>query len=105
MPDQLWVYILASRSRRLYIGVTRDMVRRWHQHAAAEHDAFTAKYRINRLVYVEVTGRIGDAVAREKQLKGWRRSKKIALIEATNPAWQDLAEAWGWRQADPSTPR
>ncbi len=104
MPHELWVYIVASRSRALYIGVTRDLLRRWAQHCEGRH-GFTAKYRITRLVHAERFARIPDAVRREKQLKGWRRSKKLALIEADNPTWEDLAERWGWREAGPSTAR
>ena len=91
-----FVYILASRSRTLYIGVTNDMARRLAQHRAARV-GFTARYHCARLVLVETTPDARSAIAREKQLKNWRREKKLALIEATNPGWDDLASA------DPST--
>jgi putative endonuclease len=91
------VYIMASRSRVLYVGVTRDLRRRWEQHHAGMGSEFVAKYRVHRLVHVELTDRLLDALRREHQIKGWRRSKKVALIEATNPEWEDLAQRWGWR--------
>ena len=92
-----YVYILASRSRTLYIGVTNDIVKRLAQHRTGT-DAFSARYRCVRLVFVEATPDARTAIAREKQLKKWRRDKKIALIEALNPGRDDLS-------ADTSTPR
>ncbi|HEY4321907.1 MAG TPA: GIY-YIG nuclease family protein [Gemmatimonadales bacterium] len=91
------VYILASRSHVLYIGVTRSLYRRLQDHSLGEGSAFVRKYHVKRLVYVEVCGRAVDAFAREKQLKGWRRLKKITLIESMNPEWHDLADDCGWR--------
>ena len=88
------VYILASRSRVLYIGVTSDLMARLHQHRTHAVPGFTTRYRVTRLVHLEETGDAHAAIAREKQLKGWRRSKKIALIEAENPSWEDLAAGW-----------
>ena len=85
-----YVYILASASRVLYIGVTNDLVRRVECHRQGVNRGFTRSYRVRRLVYVEACGDIHAAIAREKQLKGWRRSKKIALIEHANPTWEDL---------------
>ena len=90
---QLYVYILASKSRRLYTGVTSDLHYRLAEHRSGA-SAFTAKYRINRLVYFEILSRPIDAITREKQIKGLLRSKKIALIESQNPAWDDLSESW-----------
>jgi putative endonuclease len=87
---QYWVYILASRTRRLYVGVTGDLDGRLYRHRTAVK-GFTARYRITRLVYVEVTTDIAAAIRREKQLKGWRRDRKIALITSVNPGWDDLA--------------
>ena len=104
---QFYVYILSSRSRQLYIGVTRDICRRLHQHRTTKH-GFTAQYFIDRLVYVEMTFDPRSAIAREKQLKGWRRSRKVELIARDNPAWNDLSTAWcdsirsTRRTADPS---
>ena len=87
------VYILASRSRRLYVGVTNDLVRRLGQHRAGQ-SAFTARYQIDRLVYYEQTPNAGAAIAREKELKGWTRERKLALVEAVNAGWRDLAADW-----------
>ena len=90
-----YVYIMASRSRRLYTGITNDMYRRALEHKAGETDGFTKKYKINRLVYYEVFKYVGNAIAREKQIKGWDRAKRVALIERDNPTWEDLAADWG----------
>ena len=76
-----WVYIMASRSRVLYTGVTNDLGRRVHEHKEGVTTGFTQKYRINRLVYFEEFTDIRDAIGREKQIKGWVRSRKIKLIE------------------------
>lgn len=86
------VYILASRSRNLYVGVTSDIHKRIVQHKENADDSFTSRYQINRLVYIEQFPDAQTAISREKQLKGWSRAKKIALIEATNPTWDDLSE-------------
>ena len=88
------VYILASRSRVLYTGVTNDLGRRVHEHKQGLIPGFTQQYRVTRLVYFEQFGDIRDAIAREKQIKGWVRARKLELIEARNPAWDDLAEHW-----------
>jgi putative endonuclease len=92
MPQEhhYYVYILSSRSRQLYVGVTNDLLRRVEEHRTGEQDGFTAKYKIHRLVYFEKFQYIGNAIAREKQIKGWLRAKKVALIEEGNPAWEDL---------------
>ena|SRR5271157_285102 len=89
------VYILASRSHNFYIGVTNNLERRIRQHKEPEQEGFTARYNINRLVWYQIFGDIRDAIAREKQLKRWRREKKIQLIETSNPTWQDLSAEWG----------
>jgi putative endonuclease len=92
---QYYVYLMASFKQRLYVGVTNDLRRRIYQHKTKAHpESFTARYNINRLVYFEVFGDIRDAIGREKQIKGWRRSKKVALIEAENPRWKDLSLDW-----------
>ena len=88
---EFFVYILASRSRTLYVGVTNHLRRRLTAHREGSASRFTKKYRVRQLVYFERYGFVGDALRREKQLKGWTRAKKIALIEAANPAWRDLA--------------
>lgn len=88
------VYIMASRSRTLYTGVTNDLERRIYEHKQKLVPGFTAKYNIDRLVYFETTEEINAAIYREKQIKGWLRSKKLALIESVNPTWDDLSDAW-----------
>ena len=85
-----WVYITASRSHVLYVGVTNDLIRRIWEHKNHIVPGFTAKYSADRLVYFEETGHVLTAIAREKEIKGWARKKKIALIESTNPQWKDL---------------
>ncbi len=89
-----FVYIMASKSRRLYIGVTNDLERRVFEHKSKSIEGFTAKYNIDRLVYFAETGDVVAAIEREKQLKGWLRAKKIILIEAMNPSWEDLSCDW-----------
>jgi len=90
-----FTYIVCSRSGTLYIGMTNDIYRRVLEHKAGTFEGFATKYGCNRLVYYESFDDVRKAIDREKQLKGWRRSKKIALIEAQNPRWVDLAEKWG----------
>jgi putative endonuclease len=89
-PKNYYAYVLASISRTLYIGVTNDLERRLVEHAEGLMPGFTAKYHVKRLVYFEAFGEIEAAIAREKQLKGWRRAKKIKMIESLNPSWNDL---------------
>jgi putative endonuclease len=89
-----WVYMLASRSRVLYTGVTNDLGRRVAEHKLGNASAFTRKYQVNRLVYSEAFREVHSAIRREKAIKGWLRDKKIALIEEKNPAWADLAADW-----------
>ncbi len=88
------VYIMTNRSRTLYTGVTNDLQHRVYEHRQKMGSKFTRKYNITRLAYYENYSDIRDAIAREKQIKGWRRAKKIALIESTNPEWQDLSADW-----------
>ena len=96
MPERIYtVYILASRSLTLYIGVTSNLQRRVNQHKQHNFDGFTAQYQIERLVCFERFNDIRNAISREKQLKRWRREKKIALIKSMNPTWIDLSEEWG----------
>ena len=85
---------MASKSRRLYIGVTNNLERRVFEHKSKLVEGFTTKYNINRLVYFAETGDVMAAIEREKQLKGWLRAKKIVLIESENPMWEDLS--WDW---------
>ena len=90
-----FVYIMASRSLTLYIGVTGNLQRRVAQHKQHSFDGFTEHYKIDRLVYFERYHYINNAISREKQLKRWRREKKINLIQSLNPTWIDLSEEWG----------
>jgi putative endonuclease len=92
--DTFHVYILASRSRVLYTGVTRDLIRRIHQHRLGLVPGFTQQYHVNRLVYFEETTSARFAFERERQIKGWSREKKLRLIESTNAGWLDLAVDW-----------
>ena len=91
---QYYVYIMTNRSRTLYTGVTNNLRRRVFEHKHHLIDGFTKKYNITKLVYYEETNDIREAIAREKQIKGWLRKKKIAIIEAMNPEWEDLSEGW-----------
>jgi putative endonuclease len=84
------VYIMASRSRVLYIGMTNDLARRIGEHKSRQGGDFTSRYLVDRLVYCERFTDVREAISREKQLKGWLRARKVALIEATNPEWRDL---------------
>ena len=86
---------MASRSKTLYAGITDDMYRRALEHKSGTIEGFTKRYRINRLVYFEVFKYVNNAIRREKQIKGWDRAKRLALIESMNPTWLDLAEGWG----------
>jgi len=86
------VYIVASASGVLYVGVTSDLERRVAEHKAGTVPGFASRYKCTRLVMAECCDNVWDALAREKQLKGWRRSKKAALISRENPKWEDLAD-------------
>jgi putative endonuclease len=86
---------MTNRSRGLYIGITSQMQIRAGQHKDGEFGGFTSRYKMDRLVYYEVFGDVRAAIRREKQLKGWTRLKKIALIVSINPTWKDLSEGWG----------
>ena len=94
MERHYFVYIMSSRSKTLYVGVTNNLIHRTLQHKTGVIQGFTSRYNIHRLVYVEHFADIRLAISREKQIKSWRREKKIALIEHLNPTWQDLAEQW-----------
>jgi putative endonuclease len=98
MNHTYYVYILASRSRNLYTGVTGDLERRMIEHRQELVPGFTSRYRIFRLVYFETFSDIYAAIAREKEIKGWRREKKIWLIKRNNPTWEDLADKLPARQ-------
>jgi len=107
-PRFYYVYILASLSGTLYTGITNSIYKRTLQHKNKETPGFTSKYDVNRLVYYEVFRDVLAAIRREKEIKGWTRKKKIALIESVTAKWQDLAEGWGeeppppqWQLRDP----
>jgi putative endonuclease len=85
-----YVYILANRTRRVYVGSTSDLARRVWQHRHSPYPHFTRRYNITRLVYFEVAGNPRAAVERERQIKGWSRERKLALVDAANPAWSEL---------------
>ena len=87
-------YIMASRSRNLYIGVTGNLKRRVLQHKCQVNSGFTVSYNCNRLVWFETFQYINNAIATEKKLKGWLRARKVALIEQKNPTWEDLSTVW-----------
>ena len=90
-----YVYILSNWSDSvLYIGVTRNLSRRLYEHKNELADGFTKKYHVHKLVYFEATSDVRSAIAREKQLKGWTRCKKNALISKVNPSWSDLSADW-----------
>ena len=95
-----YVYIMSSETGTLYIGMTNELRRRVHQHKHKVVDSFTGKYDVNRLVYFETYGDVLQAIAREKQIKGWTRRKKLALIESQNPTWRDLSDDWMKPESD-----
>ncbi len=100
-----YVYMMISSSRRaLYTGVTNSLDRRVFQHKNEEFEGFSQKYRAHRLVWFERYSNIHTAIAREKQLKGWRREKKNWLVRMLNPEWRDLSAEWG-KPIDLLTPR
>jgi putative endonuclease len=95
MHRAFYVYILASDSRELYVGITNNLIRRIAEHRqGSDPYRYVFRHDTTRLVHVEAAGEARDAIRREKQLKGWTRSRKLALIEKTNPEWEDLAAAW-----------
>jgi len=97
-----YVYMVASRSHVLYCGITNNLWRRMEQHREGNIEGFTADYKCTRLVWFERFQYVGNAITREKQIKRWRREKKIALIKQANLTWIDLCEAWT-STAGPST--
>ena len=93
--DTYWIYILASRPNgTLYIGITNNLARRVSEHKNGMGSRFTSRYHFDRLVYFEQTTDVRDAIAREKQIKGWTRKRKIELIKSMNPTWSDLSADW-----------
>ena|SRR5580700_3242417 len=91
---QYFVYIMASESGTLYVGVTNDLYKRIWQHKNNIIEGFTKKYSCHKLIYFEETSDVESAIAREKQLKNWNRSKKEFLIKTKNPTWKDLSKEW-----------
>jgi len=102
-----YVYLMANISRMLYVGVTNDLQRRVDEHKQGLCDGYTRKYRIKKLVCYELYNDPRLAIAREKQIKGWLRCKKLALIESENPHWKDLSHEWYHpsRSGDAEAPR
>lgn len=94
MSKEYYVYIMTNKSRTIYTGVTNDLVRRVYEHKNKLVKGFTNKYNIQYLVYYEATSGIESAIEREKQIKGWLRTRKIELINSVNPEWKDLSEEW-----------
>jgi putative endonuclease len=95
MHNQYYVYILTNKTNRvLYTGVTNNLERRIYEHKNKITQGFTSKYNLTKLVYYEATNDVNSAIAREKQIKGWLRIRKIKLIETINPQWKDLSEDW-----------
>jgi len=94
-----FVYIMSNRSQILYVGITGNLVQRVRQHKLRSGSCFTTKYKLDRLVYFERFEDVHNAIEREKEIKGWLRIKKIALIVSVNPTWQDLSVAWYERHA------
>ena len=84
-----YVYIMSNASKTLYVGVTNNILRRVVQHRNKTGSIFVRKYNVTKLVYFEDTGDVGSAIAREKQIKGWLRSKKVALVHSINQVWKD----------------
>jgi putative endonuclease len=91
---QYYIYIMASRARTLYTGVTDDLIKRVFEHKNKLIEGFTKKYNVTNLVYYEAVNDVQAAIQREKQVKGWLRKRKIALIETMNPEWKDLSDEW-----------
>lgn len=93
MPRTYFVYILASDSHELYVGVTNDVYKRLAQHRSSlNRDSYTTKHRTTKLVYCESTSDVTAAIRREKQIRGWTRKRKLELVDQVNPSWKDLAE-------------
>jgi putative endonuclease len=89
-----YVYIMNSPTGTLYTGMTSDLKRRVYEHKQKLIEGFTKKYNVTRLAYYEETTDVQTALSREKEIKKWRRSKKIALIKSMNPRWRDLSQGW-----------
>jgi putative endonuclease len=102
MPKRhFYVYMMSNQARTLYVGVTNDLAGRVQQHKDGTGSKFTSRYALTNLVYFEETSDVRAAIAREKQLKSWLRSRKVALVLSVNPEWDDLSAAWS-SGTDPS---
>jgi putative endonuclease len=103
------VYIMSNKSRRLYTGITSTLIARIRQHKNKSLGGFTARYKFDMLVYYEEFSEVLEAIAREKQIKGWLREKKLQLILAENPHWDDLSREWeedaSWQTIPDARPR
>jgi len=91
---QYYVYMMTNCSKTIYTGVTNDLTRRVYEHKNKLTQGFTKKYNVDILVYYEATSDVNASIAREKQLKGWRRNRKVELIESVNPDWKDLGKGF-----------
>ena len=91
---EYYIYIVTNKSWTLYTGVTNDLARRVWEHKHKSIKGSTSRYRMGKLVYYETFGDIRDAIAREKQIKGWTRARKMALVKTANPTWKDLSAGW-----------
>jgi putative endonuclease len=104
-PKIYFVYLMSNRSKTLYTGVTNSLMRRVREHKLGVGSGFTCRYKLDRLVYFERFEDVHRAIGREKQIKGWLRSRKIELIVAVNPEWGDLSATWYERhQFQPDSP-
>ena len=92
MSKRGYDYIMTNQTNRvLYTGVSSDLIKRVHEHKQGKGSVFTSKYKVNKLVFYEVADNILAAIAREKQIKSWKRARKIVLIDSMNPEWRDLS--------------
>ncbi|MGA7733542.1 MAG: GIY-YIG nuclease family protein [Chloroflexia bacterium] len=91
---EYWVYIMANENRTIYVGMTNNLEKRVYQHKEGSVEGFTSRYKLTKLVYYASTNDVREAIAREKQIKGWTRIKKVTLIEEMNPYWEDLSLSW-----------
>jgi putative endonuclease len=91
---EYYVYVMSNKSRMLYVGVTNDLERRVYEHKMKLIPGFTSRYNLNKLIFFESTNDVTVAIAREKEIKGWVRRKKTALINSFNPEWKDVSEEW-----------
>jgi len=104
-----FVYIMSNKSRRLYVGITSRLAARVLEHRNKINKGFTSRYNFDMLVYYEEFGEVMDAIAREKEIKGWLREKKLKLILEANPNWEDLSLVWeedpSWKAIPEAKPR